>query len=74
MTAGFLGAAGYWAGSSNQMGARVLRGIVEESSRRVVKPKHTPNPREWSDNQITASWLGHSTVLLNFFGLSIIRA
>jgi len=72
MTAGFLGAAGYWAGSSNQMGARVLRGIVEESSRRVVKPKHTPNPREWSDNQITASWLGHSTVLLNFFGLNII--
>jgi L-ascorbate metabolism protein UlaG (beta-lactamase superfamily) len=72
MTAGFLGAAGYWAGCSDELGARVLRGMVAESSRRIVKPKFTPAPNTWSNNEITATWLGHSTVLVNFFGLNII--
>jgi L-ascorbate metabolism protein UlaG (beta-lactamase superfamily) len=72
ISAGFLGAAGYWAGCSNELGARVLRGVVAESSRRVVKPKHAPDPKSWSDNAITATWLGHSTVLLNFYGLNIL--
>jgi L-ascorbate metabolism protein UlaG (beta-lactamase superfamily) len=67
-----MGAAGYWAGCSNELGARVLRGIVAESSRRIKKPKHVPTPAKWSSNEITASWLGHSTVLLNFYGLHVI--
>ena len=70
--AGVLGAAGYWAGCSNELGARVLRGAVAESGRRIIKPKHTPTPQKWSDNEITAAWLGHSTVLVNFYGLNIL--
>jgi L-ascorbate metabolism protein UlaG (beta-lactamase superfamily) len=31
-----------------------------------------PNPAEWSDNRITAAWLGHATVLINFFGIKIL--
>jgi L-ascorbate metabolism protein UlaG (beta-lactamase superfamily) len=31
-----------------------------------------PTPAAWSDNQITLAWLGHSTVLLNFFGVHIL--
>jgi L-ascorbate metabolism protein UlaG (beta-lactamase superfamily) len=31
-----------------------------------------PNPAERSDNRITASRLGHATVLINFFGLRIL--
>lgn len=31
-----------------------------------------PAPESWSDSRITASWLGHSTVLINFFGFSIL--
>jgi L-ascorbate metabolism protein UlaG (beta-lactamase superfamily) len=27
-----------------------------------------PDPASWSDTTLTASWLGHSTVLLNMFG------
>ena len=70
--AGVLGAAGYWAGCSNELGARVLRGVVAESGRRIVKSKHTPAPKKWSDSDITAAWLGHSTVLVNFYGLNIL--
>src|SRR3979409_2333834 len=31
-----------------------------------------PNPAEWSDNRITAAWLGHATGLINFFGIKIL--
>jgi L-ascorbate metabolism protein UlaG (beta-lactamase superfamily) len=67
----FLGTAGYWACCSNQLGARVFRGIVAETGRGIHTPK-TPKPAEWNDNTVTAAWLGHSTVLINFFGLKIL--
>jgi L-ascorbate metabolism protein UlaG (beta-lactamase superfamily) len=31
-----------------------------------------PNPAEWSDKRITAAWLGHATVLINFFGIKLL--
>jgi L-ascorbate metabolism protein UlaG (beta-lactamase superfamily) len=42
-------------------------------SRRPIAPGFArPNPAEWSDNRITAAWLGHATVLINFFGIIIL--
>ena len=49
-----------------------MRGLVAETTRHVLKPQFTPNPRLWDPNCITAAWLGHSTVLLNFYGLTIL--
>ena len=63
---------GAWAGMSDQMGARMVRGLIHEAGRSVLKPKFTPTPDLWDPNRITASWLGHSTVLLNFYGLTIL--
>jgi len=38
-----------------------------------IKPAFAkPNPAEWRDTQITAAWLGHATVLINFFGVKIL--
>ncbi|MEO8090312.1 MAG: MBL fold metallo-hydrolase [Gemmatimonadales bacterium] len=34
----------------------------------VIAAPHRPDPRSWSDTQLTAAWLGHATVLLNFHG------
>ena len=31
-----------------------------------------PNPSQWSDRQVTAAWLRHATVLINFFGINIL--
>lgn len=31
-----------------------------------------PDPSAWPDDRLTAAWLGHATVLLNFFGVSIV--
>ena len=31
-----------------------------------------PDPARWKDDRITAAWLGHATVLINFFGAMIL--
>ena len=38
----------------------------------VLDPEFRPEPQIWDDNTITASWIGHSTVLINFFGFRIL--
>src|SRR5262245_664559 len=50
----------------------MVRGFIEQSARGVHKPKYTPVPELWNPNSITAAWLGHSTVLLNFHGMTIL--
>jgi len=31
-----------------------------------------PNPSVWPDNAITLAWLGHATVLINFYGVRVL--
>jgi L-ascorbate metabolism protein UlaG (beta-lactamase superfamily) len=50
----------------------MLRALVAETRRPVLKPKYTPSPHAWDPNGVTAAWLGHSTVLVNFYGLTIL--
>jgi L-ascorbate metabolism protein UlaG (beta-lactamase superfamily) len=38
----------------------------------VVDAPHKPDPAAWSDNAITLAWLGHATVLVNFYGVRIL--
>ena len=33
---------------------------------------HRPEPRSWTDDRLTAAWLGHATVLLNLYGTWIV--
>jgi L-ascorbate metabolism protein UlaG (beta-lactamase superfamily) len=47
--------------------------MMVQDTRRAVRPApHHPQPLDWSDTRVTAAWLGHSTVLINFFGLNIL--
>jgi L-ascorbate metabolism protein UlaG (beta-lactamase superfamily) len=54
------------------MPARTARGIITQTRRKILKPKFKPTPELWDPNMITAAWLGHSTVLINFYGVNII--
>jgi L-ascorbate metabolism protein UlaG (beta-lactamase superfamily) len=54
------------------MPARTARGLVAQARRRILKPNFAPTPASWNSNDITAAWLGHSTVLINFYGLNIL--
>jgi len=40
--------------------------------RRISPAPHKPDPSKWPDDRLTLSWLGHSTLLLNFFGVWIL--
>ncbi|MBN2572584.1 MAG: MBL fold metallo-hydrolase [Ignavibacteriales bacterium] len=31
-----------------------------------------PNPSEWKNDEVTIAWIGHSTVLINFYGVWIL--
>jgi len=43
-----------------------------ESWRRIAPAFAKPEPSKWSDTQVTLAWLGHSTVLINFLGVTIL--
>src|SRR5258706_2249857 len=72
LTLGALGVAGLWVGLSNQLGPRCIRGFIAETGRGIDQPDFVPRPETWDDNTVTAAWLGHSTVLMNIFGLTVL--
>ena len=43
-----------------------------ESLRPIAPAFAKPSPAQWSDARLTMSWLGHATVLINFFGVKIL--
>ena len=43
-----------------------------ESWRPIAPAFARPEPLKWSDAQVTLAWLGHATVLINFFGVKIL--
>jgi L-ascorbate metabolism protein UlaG (beta-lactamase superfamily) len=52
--------------------AHLWREWTIESFRPIAPAFAKPNPTEWSDERVTAAWLGHATVLINFFGIKIL--
>src|SRR5881227_4450612 len=43
-----------------------------ESWRPVAPAFAKPEPSKWNDGQVTSTWIGHATVLINFFGTKIL--
>ena len=67
-----LGGAAWWIGASKQRAARWARRLFAEARRPIAAAPLKPDPAKWSDNQLTLCWLGHTTVLINFYGLHIL--
>lgn len=42
------------------------------SARPIAPACARPSPNEWSNERVTVAWLGHATVLINFFGVTIL--
>src|SRR5919108_1042902 len=61
-----------WATTSSSWGARFLRERFAEWGKDVPPAPHKPAPRSWADNAVTLAWLGHATVLINFYGVRLI--
>ena len=57
-----------------QFARRYARHVMEQRKlpRTLDVPIHRPVPAEWPDTALTAAWLGHATVVMNFFGTWLI--
>lgn len=51
---------------------KFLRQMIFDGRGRPPAPAARPSPATWSDQEITGSCLGHSTVLMNVFGLWVL--
>jgi len=58
--------------TTRHWGPRLVRTFVNEFGVRVTPPNHCPTPAQWSPASVTAAWLGHASVLINFYGLYIV--
>jgi L-ascorbate metabolism protein UlaG (beta-lactamase superfamily) len=43
-----------------------------ESWRPITPAFAKPEPLRWNDSEVTAAWIGHATVLINFFGIKVL--
>jgi len=71
-TAAVAGAGGTWLGFSQSRSARWLRRIIADSGRGILPAPVKPDTAKWPDNAITICWIGHATVLINFYGIHIL--
>ncbi|HYG22350.1 MAG TPA: MBL fold metallo-hydrolase [Verrucomicrobiae bacterium] len=62
----------YWLNTSRRRAGRLFRQILADSKRRIIPAPVVPEPASWNDNAITLAWLGHATVLINFYGIRIL--
>ncbi|MES2308110.1 MAG: MBL fold metallo-hydrolase [Verrucomicrobiota bacterium] len=72
LVGGVVAGAGLWTSASNSWAARFLRERITESFREITPVSFNPHPAEWDSNKITLSWIGHATVLINFYGFWIL--
>jgi len=63
---------GAWLAFSQNRAARWLRRIVADSGRDILPAPIKPDVAGWSDNAVTICWIGHATVLINFYGVRIL--
>jgi L-ascorbate metabolism protein UlaG (beta-lactamase superfamily) len=53
---------------ARQHARRFLTQRIVEARTTVPFAPHKPVPASWSDDRLTIAWLGHATVLINFYG------
>src|SRR6266511_3833519 len=52
--------------------AHLWREWTVESWRPIAPAFAKPEPSKWNDARVTVAWIGHATVLINFFGIKIL--
>ena len=64
--------AGLWVARSRRRSAKMLRQFVRDARRDIIPAPVVPEPLKWPSNGIRLCWLGHASVLINFYGLHIL--
>ena len=53
---------------ARRFAGKFVRDRFEEQRVPLLPAPHRPEPATWSDERLTVAWLGHATVLINFYG------
>lgn len=53
---------------ARQHARRFLSQRLTEAGQPIPAAAHSPRPDSWEDDSLTVAWLGHATVLINFYG------
>jgi L-ascorbate metabolism protein UlaG (beta-lactamase superfamily) len=53
---------------ARRFAGKFVRDRIAESRVPLLPAPHRPEPGSWSDERLTVAWLGHATVLINFYG------
>ncbi|HKQ04794.1 MAG TPA: MBL fold metallo-hydrolase [Blastocatellia bacterium] len=53
---------------ARQHGRRFIKQKFKESRKPIQPAPYRPAPATWGDDELTLAWLGHATVLINFYG------
>ena len=53
---------------ARQNSRRFLDQQIRDARTPIPPAPHKPEPATWSDDNLTVAWLGHATVLINFYG------
>ncbi len=61
-----------YAGFARRFGRRFMEERLRERRVPVAPAPHRPRPEAWDDDRLTVAWLGHATVLINFYGTWIV--
>jgi L-ascorbate metabolism protein UlaG (beta-lactamase superfamily) len=67
-----LGLSFYWLSTSKRWAAKFTRQLVSDARRAVVPAPISPKPLTWPEDKVTMAWIGHSTMLINFYGVRIL--
>jgi len=53
---------------ARRFAGRFVAERLREARVPVAPAPHRPEPAAWADDRLTVAWLGHATVLMNFYG------
>lgn len=51
---------------------KLIKGMKTTSVENMIKPAAIPNVLSWKNDEINIAWIGHATVLINFYGKYIL--
>jgi L-ascorbate metabolism protein UlaG (beta-lactamase superfamily) len=57
-----------YANFARQHGRRFINQRLQDNRTPILPAPHRPDPSSWSNEGLTVAWLGHATVLINFYG------
>src|SRR5687767_11900808 len=58
--------------TTRHWGPRLFRTFIHEVGTPITSPNRSPVPSLWNPSAVTAAWLGHASVLINFYGIQMV--